>query len=989
MQRSGASKQPSRELEDALRRAVDGEVRFDDGSLALYATDASNFRQTPIGVVVPRDTADAAAAMDVCRVFDAPVLGRGGATSLAGQCCNHAVVLDFAKYVNRVLDIDVERQVARVEPGVVHDALRRRAKEHGLTFWPDPATHGWCTIGGMIGNNSCGVHSIVAGKTQENVETLRVLLYDGTEMQVGATAESELQRIVAAGGRRGEIYAALRGLRDAHADLVRERYPSIPRRVSGYNLEELLPERGFHVARALVGTESTCALVLEAEVKLRPDPAARVLLVLGYEDVYAAADHVPEVLAQEPIGLDGMDHRLIEYMRRKGLHVSDLELLPDGRGWLLVELAGSTPAAAASAAERAARELTNGNGGAIDARLISDAGDAARIWTIRESGLGATAFVPGMKSTWEGWEDAAVPPARLGAYLREFRALLDDYGYDGAFYGHFGDGCVHTRTDFDLETSSGIERYRAFLDDAATLVVRYGGSLSGEHGDGQARAALLPLMFGSDLVDVFRRFKRIFDPAGRMNPGKVVDAYDPAENLRLGTSHRPARVQTHFQYPGDGGDFARATLRCVGVGQCRRTETGTMCPSYQVTREEKHSTRGRAHLLFEMMRGEVIQDGWRSEAVKEALDLCLSCKGCKGECPVSVDVATYKAEFLSHYYASRLRPRAAYTMGLIYWWARLAAHAPGLINAVMHAPGLSQLLKRSAGIATQRSMPRFARRTFRSLYAEQRRREQPRQSLEQRERVVLWADTFTNHFEPDIGMAAAELLEACGCDVVVPEASLCCGRPLYDWGMLDLARRQLERVLETLRDELELGTPIVVLEPSCASVFRDELPNLLAHERDAKRLAAQTKTLGEFLGARRGRLDLRPLEQEVLFHGHCHHKSVIGMQPDRELLRALAPRLREPDTGCCGMAGAFGFEAEKYEVAQACGERVLLPAVRELGSDALIVTDGFSCRQQIAQSTGRSALHLSQILRSAVERQTEARYPAAASGRQGARESSS
>jgi len=950
-------------LARALRAAIEGEVRFDAGSRALYATDASNYRQPPIGVVIPRSLDDVVTTMRICREFDAPFLSRGGGTSLAGQCCNVAVVVDYSKYLNRIVALDAQAQHARVQPGVVLDDLRAAAEQHHLTFAPDPSTHSHNTLGGMIGNNSCGVHSVMGGKTVDNVESLEILTYDGARFEVGPTSDEDYRAIVAGGGRRAEIYQALRELRDRCADEIRARYPKIPRRVSGYNLDSLLPENGFDVARALVGSEGTCVAVLEAQCRLVPSPPARTLLVLGYDDVFVAADHVPYVLECKPIALEGIDADLIADMKAIGLHPADVQLLPEGKGWLMVEFGADTREAADAAARQAMQKLC-AQQPAPSMHLYDDPAQAAKLWLVRGAGLGATAHVPNKRITWEGWEDAAVPPERLGGYLRDFRKLLDRYGYRGDLYGHFGQGCVHTRIDFDLFSRAGIDRYHAFISDAADLVVRYGGSLSGEHGDGQSRAELLPKMFGAMLVQAFAQFKAIWDPRGRMNPGKIVDAYRPTENLRIGTHYHPPAAATHFHYAQDGGNFSRAVLRCVGVGDCRRHDGGTMCPSYMATREERHSTRGRARMLFEMQRGEIVTGGWRDAHVRESLDLCLSCKGCKHDCPVSVDMATYKAEFLAHHYRHRLRPRAAYAMGGIRHWAALAARFPRFANALTHTEPFASAAKALAGIAPQRTIPRFAEATF---VAQFRRRKQV--PIAQRTRVLLWPDTFTNFFSPQIGLAAADVLEAAGFAVELPAQALCCGRPLYDFGLLDSAKEHWQRILAALREPIRAGTPIVALEPSCVSAFRDELVNLFAFDEDAQRLSRQVHTFAEFLvGA-----DWRPppLRRKALVHAHCHHKAVVGFDADRALFERMGLDCTLADDGCCGLAGSFGFERGKYAVSMQIGERVLLPAVRSAAADTLIVTDGFSCREQIAHGAQRTALHLAQVLAQALAAQPD------------------
>jgi FAD/FMN-containing dehydrogenase/Fe-S oxidoreductase len=925
-------------LEDDLRRSLRGEVRFDSGHRALYATDASNYRQVPIGVVAPLDEEDLVATVAACRRHGAPVVQRGAGTSLAGQCCNVAVVIDLSRHLSGVLAIDPERRLARVRPGTVLDDLRNQALRHGLTFGPDPATHGWCTVGGMIGNNSCGVHSLTTGRTSDNVEALEILTYDGLRLKVGATPEREIDRIVRAGGRRGEIYRRLRELRDRYGDLIRERFPRLSRRVSGFNLDDLLPERGFHVARALAGTEGTCVTFLEATVRLTPAPKSRVLLVLGYADVVRAAEHVPEVLAAAPIGLEGMDRFLVDNEFTRRSYLDTLSRLPPGNAWLLVEFGDDSPEEAAGQARRLA-----GPG----ALLIEDPAEQARIWQVREAAVATTSRDPRLGDGWPGWEDSAVRPERFAAYLRDLEALLARSGYAAAYYGHFGEGCLHARINFNFRTAEGVRRYRTFLEEAADLVVSHGGSLSGEHGDGQQRGELLPRMFGEELVQAFREFKAIWDPGNRMNPGKKVDPYPLDADLR--PPLRLADPPVTFSYPGDGG-FARAASRCVGVGKCRKESGGVLCPSFMATREEEHSTRGRARLLFEMLEGEVIRDGWRSEEVREALDLCLACKGCRAECPAGVDMATYKAEFLHHHYAGRPRPRSAYVMGLIPWWARLASRFPGMANGITRSATVSGILKQLAGIHPDRRLPGFAGQTFRAGF-------RPSSGSPT---VLLWPDTFTNFFQPEIARAAVRVLEAAGHRVAIPRRALCCGRPLYDFGMLDLARRQLRQILESLRPEIAAGLPMVGLEPSCVAVFRDELVNLFPEDEAARRLSAQTFTLAEFL-VREG-FEPRRRTGRAIVQGHCHHHSVMGMAADRELLARLGMDFEVLDSGCCGMAGAFGFEADHYEVSLACAERVLLPAVRAAGPDVLVLADGFSCREQIAQGAGRRALHLAEAI---------------------------
>ena len=973
-------------LEAALRRHLRGEIRFDSGSRALYATDGSNYRQVPIGVVVPRDKEDVLATVAICRDHRAPLLARGGGTSLAGQCCNADVILDFSKYMNGILEIDPARRIARVQPGIVLDRLRTEAEKHHLTFAPDPATHSHCTLGGMIGNNSCGVHSIMAGKTDDNIESLEILTYRGERMHVGATSAQDFASAVREGGRRAEIYSGLKSVADKYGEQVRRQFPKIPRRVSGYNLNHLLPESGFHVARALVGSEGTCVTVLEATCRLVESPPARVLVVIGWPDVYICADHIPQIMEHRPIGLEGFDDIMVNASRRKGVNLEGLAMLPEGSGWLMVEFGAPTLEEAEARARRLMQALDH-SAVPPNMRMFTDPKQARRIWEVRESSLGVTSHVPGEPLRWEGFEDSAVAPEKLGAYLRDLRRLMQAFHYDGSFYGHFGHACIHTRMDYDLETTEGVAKFRKFMEEAADLVIRYGGSLSGEHGDGQARGELLPKMFGPELMQAFREFKSLWDPDWKMNPGKLIEPYKLDENLRLGPGYDPWQPETHFKFPQDQGSLAAATLRCVGVGKCRRDAGGVMCPSYRVTRDEEHSTRGRSHLLWEMTKGDVIKDGWQNEAIKESLDLCLACKGCKSDCPVGVDLATYKSEFLSHYYETNRRPLNALAFSNIDLWARAACHVPGLVNLTTQLPGLRDLSKLIGQIPVQRRIPPFAPQTFKHWWERRssgndqwsdgrsfdKLRTGPRPSTRAQldNPVLLWADTFNNHFLPSTAKAAVEVLEAAGFDVAVPRAHLCCGRPLYDVGMLDRAKSLLLQIMDELLPEIEAATPIVVLEPSCAAVFRDELTNLFPKDDRAQALSKQVFLLSEFLEQCAPHFQLPQLPRRALVHGHCHHKAIMKMTAEEAVLQRLGIDFTAPAPGCCGMAGAFGFEKDKYEISKAIGELELLPAVRRAPTDWLIIADGFSCREQIAQETDRHALHLAEVLQMALRESSE------------------
>ncbi len=966
-----------RELESLLKKNLRGAnpsdlVRFDLGSRALYATDASNYRQLPIGVVFPRDAADVEAALAACRATGAAVLPRGAGTSLAGQCVNVAVVFDYSRHMSSLISIDPEAKLAQVEPGIVLDRLRDAAEVHHLTYAPDPATHSRCTLGGIIGNNSCGVHGLLGGKAVDNVESLDIVLYDGTRLTVGATSPAELEALIRNGGRVGQIYSGLSRIRDRYAALVRERFPRIPRRVSGYNLDELLPENNFHVARALVGSEGTCVNIVAATLNLTASPPFRVLTVLGFNDPYLAADAVPLALEHKPIGLEGFDYLLVDFMRRKGLALRELDQLPPGVGFLLVEMGAWSKEEAQAKADLVASASQSWPSPPVAHICTPD--EAKSVWHVRESALGAMVFVPGEPDRWEGWEDAAVPPEKLGGYLRAITALMGEYGYRSPLYGHYGQGCVHTRINFDFRSEEGVRRYREFIDRAADLVLSFGGSLSGEHGDGQSRAALLPKMFGAELIEAFREFKMLWDPDNRMNPGKLSDAarvYDPTENLRHTPSSPRADVpginsktrETHFVFSKDNGSLERATERCVGVGSCRNTEGGVMCPSYRATGEEQHSTRGRAHLLWEMLAGALRDEGLQSRAVHEALDLCLSCKACKSECPVQVDMAAYKSEFLARRYKGRLHPLHHYIFGFADRLARYGSLAPSLTNALLMGPLTSPLVKRIAGVARERQLPRLAAKSFqkaRKLSAATSK------SVEKAatQPVLLWPDTWNNYYHPQTLAAAETVLRRAGFQVETPRGHICCGRPLYDFGLLDAARSYLARVLRCMAPQIDAGIPFIFLEPSCASVFKDELLELFPNDSRAKRLSQQVWLFADWLADKAP--DFVPgslAGARILVHGHCHHKAVFG-GPANEimLLRKAAASVEPIEAGCCGMAGPFGFEADKFEVSCKIANQDLLPAIRSSAAATIVIADGFSCREQIEQLGHARALHFAEVM---------------------------
>lgn len=945
-----------------LTAALGDVVYFDTAHQAVYASEASNYRQIPIGVVTPRNIEEFIKGIEICHRNQAPILMRGGGTSMNGQTVNHAVIFDISKYCNHILELDPIAGAALVEPGVICDSLRDAAEVYGLTFAPDPSTHSRCTLGGMVANNSCGAHSVMAGKTLENTEALEILTYDGARFWVGPTSDQELEEIIAAGGRQGEIYLALRNLRDRYAELIRARFPNIKRRVSGYNLDQLLPENGFNVARALVGTEGTCALTLAAKVRLVKSPPHRVVLVFGFEDIYVAADAVPEYQLFSPIAIEGLDYKIIRGLTQRNLAKAEIDLLPAGNAWVVLEFGADTVADAHIQAEKAEQHFINrSQGPKPSAWLIDDPQLQKRIWSIRENGASAThlSIDPNSPDASVGWEDAAVDPNRLGDYLRAFQALVDRFDYETSLYGHFGDGCVHARITFNLRTIEGVAKFRAFIREAAILVVEFGGSLTGEHGDGQARAEFLPIMFGEELMEAMREFKRIWDPQNKLNPGKVMNPYRVDENLRMGPEYKVVNIKTKLNFLSqEGNGFQRAVERCVGMGKCRSEKGGTMCPSYRATKEERFSTRGRSRLLWEMLQGEVITDGWQSLEVKEALDTCLACKGCKSDCPSHVDMASYKAEFLSHYHEKNPRSRQAITMGRIGDWAPLVGKFSWFINGVMQTPILSSFAKWIGGVAQERTIPKFASPSFRKQFTPLKH------SQKNQQKVILWVDTFCEHFHPEVANAAVQVLKYAGFEATLPKTPLCCGRPLYDFGYLDLAKQKLEKILEAMGDQLNGndGAPIAIvgLEPGCMSVFKDELLKFFPNDPKAKLLSTNTYLLGDFLHEH-GYLP-PPLDCEVLVHSHCHQKSLFGTKGDVALLAAMGAKAKFIDSGCCGMAGSFGFSPKHIEISKAVGELILLPAIRQADVETIILTNGFSCREQIEQETGRKVMHLAELL---------------------------
>ncbi|MFF8426361.1 FAD-binding and (Fe-S)-binding domain-containing protein [Streptomyces sp. NPDC016566] len=927
-------------LEAELRGVVRGEVGFDVTARALMTMDASNYRRVPAGVVAPRDAEDVAAVLEVCRVRGVPVVARGGGTSIAGQATGTGVVLDFTRHMNGLLELDPATRTAVVQPGLVLDRLQEAAAPHGLRFGPDPSTHGRCTLGGMIGNNSCGSHSVAWGTTADSVRELSVITARGERLRPGQDW---------AGAPDG-----LRALVEGDLARLRTGFPDLPRRISGYALDALLPEKGADVARSFCGSEGTLGILTEAVVSLVEAPRARALAVLAYGDESGAAEAAAGLLPLGPLTVEGMAADLVRSPAG----------LPGGGAWLFVETGGRTPAEARVRAEAIVRAAD-----VVDSLVVTDPAAQRTLWRIREDASGTATRMPDGSEAWPGWEDCAVPPARLGPYLRDFRALLTDHGLRGTPYGHFGDGCIHVRIDFDLLTEAGVGRFRRFSEELADLVVAHGGSLSGEHGDGQARAELLPRMYGEETVRLFERAKAVWDPDDLLNPGMLVRPAPLDTNLRFSVLPRRP-VDVAFGYPADGGDFGAAVRRCVGVAKCRTTTAAgptVMCPSFRATGEEEHSTRGRARLLHEMLAGEVVTTGWRSTEVRDALDLCLSCKGCRSDCPVGVDMATYKAEFLHHHYEGRRRPAAHHTMGRLPLWLRWVARtrtAP-LLNTLASVRLPARAGKRLGGIAPERQIPRIAREPFTRWWRRRKRRTTG-------DLVVLWPDTFTEHLSPSVGQAAVRVLEAAGLRVVLPPSrplggAVCCGLTYVSTGQLDRARAVLRRTLDLMEPVLRRGTPVVVLEPSCAAALRGDLPELLHDDPRAPRLASSVLTFAEAL--ERHAPDWTPpaVDRPVVGQTHCHQHAVLGDTADRGL-RASAGLTGELSGGCCGLAGNFGFEKGHFEVSKACAEEQLLPSVREAPQGAVILADGFSCRTQLEQLAGVRGRHMAEVLAEGLEK---------------------
>jgi FAD/FMN-containing dehydrogenase/Fe-S oxidoreductase len=899
-------------IQAALRQAGVTEVDDSPRRRAEYSSDASNYRVPPDVVVFPRHVDEILATLGACRERGVPLTMRGGGTSIAGNALSSGVVLDCSRHLGKVLAVDPDARTATVQPGAILDSITAAGKPHGLRFGPDPSTHARATIGGSIGNNSCGSRALGYGRTSDNVQTLDVVTGAGTRLTAARAIPGPLREIV-----------------DARLAMIRTEFGRFTRQVSGYSLEHLLPENGSDLARFLVGTEGTLAITLGATVRLVAAPKATVLAVLGYADMAAAAAAVPALLPHAPVALEGLDSRLVDVVRtRRG--PAAVPHLPRGGGWIFCETTGSS---LAEARDRAVKLIADA--GCLDSAIV-DGAEAAALWKIREDGAGLGSRTPAGAPAWPGWEDAAVPPEKLPEYLARFEELMASHGLDGLTYGHFGDGCIHVRIDFPLRDRPRV--FREFMEDAAKLVASYGGSMSGEHGDGRARSELLRYMYSAEALETFGLVKRYFDPDGLLNPGVIVSPAPLDAELRVPAA-KQMRDGLGFAYPHDGGDFANAVHRCVGVGKCRASTGGVMCPSFLATRDEKDSTRGRARVLQEVANGAL---SWDSEAVAESLDLCLACKGCSSDCPTGVDMATYKAEALYQRYRRRLRPVSHYSLGWLPRWARLASRSPRLANAMLRV-----LPKGMAGVDRRRELPTFATESFRRWFASH--------PVAEGTPVMLWVDTFTDAFTPQVGQAAVKVLEAAGYSVRIPSRPVCCGLTWISTGQLDGARRQLERTLDAVAGD---DIPVVGLEPSCTAVLRGDAADLLP---GASSLKSRVKTLAELLRGTEGWTPPDLTGVTGVAQPHCHQHAVLGWNEDAALLREAGAEITAV-SGCCGLAGNFGVERGHHEVSVAVAETNLLPAVRAAGPETVVMADGFSCRTQLAQLSTASGVHLAELL---------------------------
>ena len=978
------------ELAEELRRRVSGEVRFDAFSRVLYSTDASIYQMEPVGVVIPRNTEDVLAVMQVANQSGVPVLPRGGGTSLAGQTVNHAIVIDFSKYLDQVLEVNQEEQWARVQPGIILEQLNKQVAGRGLQYAPDPTTANRACVGGGIGNNSCGAHSVIYGKTLDHVQEVSVVLADGSPAHFRSLEAHELETKLSGAGLESDIYRGVHRIARENLDEIEARYPKIMRRVSGYNLDEFFPDRvrsdrvqagsPINMTRMVVGSEGTLCVVTEAKVNLVPRPTMTALSVLHFRDIVEASEATREVLKHDPSSVELMDKILLDRSRESLGHSGSLSFIDGDPGALLaVEFYGESEAELKSKMEALKDDMGRRRLGYASVNLLEPSAQAS-VWSVRKAGLGLLMSIHGDAKPLPFVEDPAVDPENLGEFVRRFDEIVRNHGTTAAYYGHASVGCLHIRPLVSLKDSDGVDRMVAISDEISDLVKEFGGSMSGEHGDGIVRGVWTEKMFGPQIYQAFREVKSTFDPRGLMNPGKIVDCPPMTENLRYGVDYKASSLPTTLDFSADA-DFAGAVEMCNGMGVCRKLD-GSMCPSFMATRDEEHTTRGRANLLRAAMSGGLPEGAITSQRLYDAMDLCLECKACKAECDSGVDMAKLKYEFLAQYYKANGAPIRSRVFANINKLSRWGSRFAPLSNRLAGSPVGKLVASKVLGIHPKRMLPSFQRETFPKWFEKRDKNPPVSPFLKGGQKgdlqgeggqpirtVVLFNDTFMNYNYPQVGEAAVELLEAAGFRVELANAR-CCGRPMISHGLMDEAVASARYNVELLHGYAERGIPIVGCEPSCLLTFRDEYPEICQDEK-SRTVAAHSYLIDEFLMMlqEKGELDLefKDVSTQVLFHGHCHQKALAGTAASLGALRLpLGARVELVNAGCCGMAGSFGFEREHYDISMTIGEHALFPAVNAKGQDWDIAVTGVSCRQQIEHGTGRTARHLVEILRDAL-----------------------
>jgi FAD/FMN-containing dehydrogenase/Fe-S oxidoreductase len=947
----------------ALERQLEGEVRADAVTRALYSTDASVYQITPLAVVLPKTREDIVRTVRLCREHGTSITMRGGGTSQAGQAIGSGIIIDTSKYFNRLLEVNPAERWARVEPGIVLDELNAALKPHGLRFAPDISTASRATVGGMMANNSAGARSVIYGKTIDHVIDQHVVLSDGSTVWLRALDRRELETACVGESLEARAYRAVRDTARRLADEIERRYPKVLRRVAGYNLDAFVDQQApFNLAKLMVGSEGTLGVVVEARLNLVPLPRAKAVLAIQFADLLQALSSTPAILAHQPSAVEVMDGFILDHTRQSETLERLRRTFIDGdpAALICVEFYADRAEDLPPRLEALERDLAARHFGYRYTRAI-DAASQAAVWSLREAALGLSMAMKGDAKSLSFVEDTAVPPERLAAYIDRFLRNVRKRGTEAGIYAHASVGCLHVRPVVNLKTEAGLRQFEAIANDSADLVLEFGGALSGEHGDGLVRSPFMEKMFGSEIYRAFQEIKRTFDPDGLFNPGKIVDAPPLTANLRYGPSYKATAPLTYFDYAAHGG-LPGAVEMCSGLGVCRKTLDGTMCPSYMATREETHSTRGRANVLRLAMAGQLGETGLGDDGVKKVLDLCLECRACKSECPVGVDVARFKSEFLADYWRRHGTSLQANALGHVETLARVGSRLAPLSNTLAASAPIRWLNERLLGIDRRRVLPTWTRRTF----AAQFRPAAPRSARG----VAIFNDTFTNYYNPAIGMAGARVLRHLGFDVELAP-NLCCGRPLISQGLLDEARHQAERNVDQLHRLALDDRPLAFFEPSCLSAMREDVPALVRGERRqrAQDLARKTVLFEELAenacAASAGALKLKPGPSEILLHGHCHQKSMSLVAPAKALLsRVPDAMVVDLDAGCCGMAGSFGYAREHFEVSKAIAERRLLPAVRRMGPRSVLVASGVSCRHQVADFAQVRAWHAAELLES-------------------------